>query len=94
MGRQVWTLDRPEEKTSELRTAGNPRGVVWEIRRKIKRASDSRESLDARAALPQNCSNRRLRCLAIHGNGTDVLQLAHQGAILPRGFSTGAYNKL
>ena len=39
---------------------------------KTKRASDSRESLDARAALPQNCSIRRVPLHVILGNGTDV----------------------
>jgi hypothetical protein len=38
-----------------------------------KRASGSLESLDARAALPQNCSSRRITLLPILVNGTSGL---------------------
>jgi hypothetical protein len=41
-----------------------------------KRASDSYESLDARAALPQNCSLRKLNPLPISVNGPTGLDRA------------------
>jgi hypothetical protein len=40
-----------------------------------KRASDSFESLDARAALPQNCSPRNVSLWPIFVNGPDGLEL-------------------
>ena len=40
---------------------------------KIKQASDSFESLDARAALPQNCSLRKISLPLIFVNGTSGL---------------------
>jgi len=44
-----------------------------EVTTKIKRASDSLESLDARAALPQNCSLRKISLSLVFVNGTSGL---------------------
>ena len=49
---------------------------------KFNRRPDSFESLDARAALPQNCSPIKLNPLRIRGNSTSVPELAHQRAML------------
>ena len=57
----------------------------WQIRnnaQKFNRRPDSFESLDARAALPQNCSPIKLNPLRLGGNSTSVPELAHQRAIL------------
>jgi hypothetical protein len=49
---------------------------------KINRRPDSCESLDARAALPQNCSGIKLNAGTYDVNSTDVLEVAHRCAIV------------
>src|SRR6266566_9297858 len=48
---------------------------------KINRRPDSCESLDARAALPQNCSGTKLNAGTYDVNSTDVPEMAHRCAI-------------
>src|SRR2546426_12346278 len=48
---------------------------------KINRRPDSCESLDARAALPQNCSGTKLNAGTCDVNSTDVPEVAHRRAI-------------
>src|SRR5919109_2843490 len=48
---------------------------------KFNRRPDSCESLDARAALPQNCSKTKLIAGSLDVNSTDVPEVAHRRAI-------------
>jgi len=66
--------------------AGRMPGCPTRLDTKVKRASDSFESLDARAALPQNCSISRLPFQAVPRNGTEVPAIATKVPALYRLF--------
>ena len=63
---------------------------------KINRRPDPFESMDARAALPQNCSSTKLNAPGLCENSTEVPAFTHQGAITQptndlEAFRSGAY---